>query len=64
MINDCWIYDFTAMLWKKVYVLMYFRYGSEIDLDITFFSYPSLTQLLNEATTHSPHYNYHHTLCG
>ena len=22
--SDCWIYDLTAMLWKKVHVLMYF----------------------------------------
>ena len=44
MISNCWIYDLTAMLWKKVHVLMYLRNGSEIDLDITFFSYPSLTQ--------------------
>ena len=44
MTGDCWIYDLTAMLWKKVHVLMYFKCGSEIDLDITFFSYPSLTQ--------------------
>ena len=43
-ISDCWVYDFTAMLWKKVHVLMYFRCGSDIDLDITFFSYFSLTQ--------------------
>ena len=42
--SDCWIYDLTTMLWKKVHVLMYFRTGSEIDLAITFFSYPSLTQ--------------------
>ena len=44
MISDCWIYDFTAMLWTKVYVLMYFKNVCEIDLDITFFSYLSLTQ--------------------
>ena len=29
MISDCWIYDLTAMLWKKVHVLMYFRNDSE-----------------------------------
>ena len=62
--SSCWIYDFTAMLWKKVHVMMYFRNSSEIDVAITFFSYPSLTQWLNEGTTHSPCYNYHHTLCG
>ena len=44
MTSDCWIYNLTAMLWKKVHVLMYFRNGTEIDLDITLFSYPSLTQ--------------------
>ena len=44
IISDCWIYDLTAMLWKKVHVLMYFRNDSEIDLNIKFFSYLSLTQ--------------------
>ena len=44
MTSDCWIYDLATMLWKKVHVLMYFRNSSEIDLDITFLSYPSLTQ--------------------
>ena len=43
--SDCWIYDFTAILWKKVATcLMHFKNGSEIDLDISFLSYPSLTQ--------------------
>ena len=34
--SDCWIYDFTAMLWKKVHVhvLMYFRSNYVIDLEL------------------------------